>query len=140
MKIIINIEKKHLYFLIALVVIGSITFVLAQTPGVSHHAAEITLGEFAKERIPQILRGGTTIGGNLQVNGELSGVNSGFKVVSNCALRHDNDFGDVCSCNDNTKWPSCGTGWHTAAEWKVNQWGGSAGWCTFHRLCIKDGN
>ena len=143
MKIIINIEKKHLYFLVGLIfVMGAIGIVIAQTQGVSHHAAEITAGEFAKERIPQILRS-TTIGGDLKITGALNGVNGGgdadgMKVVSNCALRHDNSFGDVCNCNED-HYPSCGAGWHSVAEWRVNQWGGSAGWCTFHRLCIKDG-
>jgi len=70
MKIIINIQKNHFYFLVAFLVILSIGFVIAQTPGVSHHAQEITEGELDKERIPTTLRG-TTIAGDLDLTGKL---------------------------------------------------------------------
>ena len=38
----INIEKRHLYILIGLIILVSVGYVIAQTPGVSHHPDEIS--------------------------------------------------------------------------------------------------
>jgi len=122
MKIIINIQKKHLYFLVAFLVILSVGFVIAQTPGVSHHAAEITEGVFNVARIPSlpasIITSGVlnvaripnipankittgTMTGNLKISGDLEVTG---KTKLNCQLI-DGPHPISCTtiCTDNNK-------------------------------------
>ena len=43
-KMNINIEKRHLYILVGLIILATVGYVIAQTPGVSHHPGEIEGG------------------------------------------------------------------------------------------------